>query len=314
MARVLFLFMDGVGLGPDDPEVNPWVAAQMPNLNQLLRGHSLTASAAPYHGPRATLLPLDASLGVAGTPQSATGQATLLTGRNVSAEVGEHYGPKPNEAVARILMTDNLFHQILHRGGSAALINAYPPVYFDSINSGRRLYSAIPMAAVSAGIELKDSEDLIAGRAMSADFTGVGWNSQGSFPPAPTYSSEDAGALLASLSSEYDLAFFDYWASDYVGHKQAFEQAIDLLESFDGVLEGLLGSWGDRGDLILLTSDHGNMEDMSARGHTDNPVPALLIGPESVRMHFKEDLFDLAGVTPAILNTIFGSDPPPLVA
>lgn len=314
MARVLFIFMDGVGLGPDDPELNPWVASDMPHLTQLLGGRRLTASAATYRGREATLLSLDAGLGVKGTPQSATGQATLLTGRNVSAEVGEHYGPKPNEAVAKILMRDNLFNQVRRRGGSATLLNAYPPAYFDNIHSGRRLYSAIPMAAVSAGVELMDSEDLKEGRAMSADFTGIGWNSQASFPPAPTYSALKAGQLLAELSLPYDLAFFDYWATDYVGHKQAFEQAVSLLEGFDTVLGGLLDSFRERQDLVLLTSDHGNMEDMSVRGHTENPVPGLLIGPQALRDEFSRDLTNLVGIAPAILRVIFGEEPPPLVA
>ncbi len=114
---------------------------------------------------------------------------------------------------------------------------------------------------------------------MSADFTGEGWAAQPGFPPTPVYQGEEAGRLLAELSMKYDLAWFDYWASDYAGHKQAFDRAVALMESFDAVLAGLLSAWENRRDLILLTSDHGNMEDMDARGHTLNPVPALLIGP-----------------------------------
>jgi hypothetical protein len=94
--RLLFLFLDGVGLGTDNPMINPFAGAAMPNLRSLLGGQPLVASAAPIESPRATLLPLDACLGVPGAPQSATGQATLLTGRNVPAELGYHYGPKPN--------------------------------------------------------------------------------------------------------------------------------------------------------------------------------------------------------------------------
>ena len=101
--RLLFLFLDGVGLGENDPTINPLAGAEMPNLRALLGGQPLVASAAPFESQRATLLPLDACLGVPGTPQSATGQATLLTGRNVPAEIGYHYGPKPNPAVAAYL-------------------------------------------------------------------------------------------------------------------------------------------------------------------------------------------------------------------
>ncbi len=75
-------------------------------------GH--TQGVAPLETERATLLSLDASLGVAGLPQSATGQAALVTGKNVSQMIGEHYGPKPNKAVAEIVRLDNLFIQLTH--------------------------------------------------------------------------------------------------------------------------------------------------------------------------------------------------------
>ena len=41
--RVLFLFLDGVGLGPDDPNTNPLAQAAMPNLSRLLNGRRLVA-------------------------------------------------------------------------------------------------------------------------------------------------------------------------------------------------------------------------------------------------------------------------------
>src|SRR5512137_1241571 len=101
--RVLFLFLDGVGLGPNDPNTNPLAQAAMPNLSRLLDGQRLVVGETPQVTDRATVVALDACLGVPGTPQSATGQATLLTGRNVPAEIGYHYGPKPNPAVAAYL-------------------------------------------------------------------------------------------------------------------------------------------------------------------------------------------------------------------
>jgi hypothetical protein len=82
-----------------------------------------------------------------GRPQSATGQATILTGRNVPELVGEHYGPKPNPAVAEVINAGNLFREVRNAGGSAALITPYPQGYFDAINSGKRLLSSVPMAA-----------------------------------------------------------------------------------------------------------------------------------------------------------------------
>ncbi|MCK7520509.1 MAG: hypothetical protein MZV64_23860 [Ignavibacteriales bacterium] len=84
-----------------------------------------------------------------------------------------------------------------------------------------------------------------------------------------------AGRKLASLAMGYDFSLFEYWASDYAGHKQQMDTAVGLMETFDGVLGGLGGRNGMTMLLVLVTSDHGNMEDMSTRRHTDAHVPAL---------------------------------------
>lgn len=310
--QFLFLFLDGVGLGADTPSINPFARAQMPNLRALLGGKSLTASAAPFEGERATLVALDACLGVDGLPQSATGQAVLLTGANIPKEIGGHYGPKPNPAVASYLQDGKtLFSWLRTNGKTAALLNAYPPRYFHGIDSGRRLYSSIPLALTSAGLPLFTRDDLCAGRALSADFTGEGWHTLLGITDAPILSPKAAGRRTAALAMQYDLAFFEYWASDYAGHKQDMDWAVRQLETFDGMLAGLLEAWDDahgNGDdaqgVILLTSDHGNMEDLSTRRHTHAPVPCLLIGPRSARGEFTRGLSDLTGVAPAIQRLI----------
>ena len=308
--HVLFLFLDGVGLGANDPTVNPLARAVMPNLRALLGGQPLAASAAPFESQRATLRALDACLGVAGTPQSATGQAVLLTGRNVPAEIGYHYGPKPDPAVAAYLRDhqgsrdSNLFRRLREAGKRSALLNAYPETYFAAIESGRRLYSAIPLAVVSAGIALKTADDLRAGRALSADFTGQGWRERLNLTDTPVLTPAEAGARLAELAAGYDLAFFEYWLSDYAGHGQDMAAAVALLAALDEVLGGLLAAWDSSAGLILITSDHGNLEDLSVRGHTTNPVPALIIGAPALRCRFTEGLRDLTEIAPGILRLL----------
>src|ERR671924_51076 len=213
--QVLFIFLDGIGLGENNPETNPFARAKMPNLNELLDGRSLLRDAAPFHGERASLLAIDPAVGVSGLPQSATGQAVLMTGINIPAELGYHYGPKPNPAVAAYLKEATLFSRFVKEGRKAALLNAYPPRYFDGIDSGKRLYSSIPLSVINAGLPLFRYDDLFAGRALSADFTGSGWRTMLGFRDAPVMDGGSAGRKLASLAREYDFSLFEYWASDY---------------------------------------------------------------------------------------------------
>ncbi|MFN2119166.1 MAG: metalloenzyme domain-containing protein, partial [Anaerolineales bacterium] len=295
---------DGIGLGADDSGRNPFARAHMPHLESLLDGRRLLADSAPYVGERATLLGLDASLGVQGLPQSATGQAVLLTGTNVPERLGEHYGPKPNPAVAEFLRGGGLFSRVHAAGKTAALLNAYPPRYFEAVESGRRLYSSIPLAVTSAGLRLFDKEDLFAGRALSADFTGAGWASMLGFPEAPVMSPATAGVRLAGLARNYDFSFFEYWSTDYAGHKQDMGWALQQLDVFDEVLGGLIEAWQPTDGLILLTSDHGNMEDLSTRRHTTAEVPALLIGARAARDVFAEGMTSLLDIAPAVLRAV----------
>ncbi len=303
--RLLFLFLDGIGLGADDPAINPLVSAAMPALRALLGGQPLIAAAAPFEGERASLVALDATLGVPGLPQSATGQAVLITGQNIPQALGYHYGPKPNAEIAAYLKNGHtLFSWFQASGRRVALLNAYPPRYFQGIHSGRRLYSSIPLAVTCAGLPLFTREDLYAGRALSADFTGQGWRTVLGFSDAPLYSPYQAGRLLAAVSEQYDFALFEYWASDYAGHKQDGDAAHALLETLDGVLAGLLDAWDDSQGLILITSDHGNLEDLSTRRHTEAPVPCLVIGERAARRRFIAGLTDLTGIAPAIRRLV----------
>jgi len=304
MMHILFIFLDGVGLGRDDPNINPFARADLPTLHGMLDGTRMVERAAPLHNSRASLLALDACLGVPGMPQSATGQAILLTGRNISAEIGQHFGPWPNDAVTRILENENLFSYVQKAGKTASFLNAYPQRYFDSIQSGKRLYSSIPLAATSAGLQLKTADDLNAGLALSADFTAHGWHEHLGISGISILTPYQAGERMAHLAQEFDFTFFEYWLSDYAGHGQDMDEACSLLETLDQVLAGLLAQWDFQNGLALLTSDHGNIEDLSTRRHTMNPVPALLIGAPAARWDFAAGLTDLAGVTPAILHSL----------
>ena len=290
-------FMDGVGLGGPDPAINPFVTATMPHLTGLLGEGWYLAERGRVTTPRASLAPTDATLGLPGRPQSATGQATILTGSNVPHLVGEHYGPKPNAAVAEVIRNGTLFHEVTAGGGRAALITPYPQRYFEAIESGRRLLSAVPLAATDAGLSLLGAAELRAGRAVSPDFTGAGWRDHLGYDDIPILSLPEAGRQIAALAADYDFSFFEHWPTDQTGHRGTMAEAVAHLEAVDTVLGGLLATWDDVRGLLIITSDHGNLEENGHRQHTRNPVPTILVGRDhAAYAHLIHDLTDIAVV------------------
>ena len=320
--KLLFIFLDGIGLGRDNPDINPFAGKLMPDLDELLGGHKLIAngylsSEVPdnilVNTDHASLLSLDACLGIDGLPQSATGQASLFTGLNAAAHVGNHEGPKPTPAIAELINQGSLLTQLQEQGRAVSFINAFPPRYFESIEAGYRIPGVISLAVQAAGIQLKTSTDLYAGNAISADFTAEGWRDHLGYPDIPIISPSQAGERLRYLADQSDLTIFEYWLTDYAGHHRDMQSAKALLATLDAVLGSLINSWDYKNGLILLTSDHGNLEDLSTRHHTRNDVPLLLIGSDELRASFIQQMnstrpsrkkFDLTDIAPAILKFI----------
>lgn len=302
--RVIFLFLDGVGLGEDDPAVNPLAAPVYPVLAELLGGQRPVLASGSVAGPGAHLIPADAQMGVAGRPQSATGQAALLTGLNAPQLLGEHYGPRPDDRVRAILDRAGIFRRLAAAGKQPYFCNAYPQRYFDAIHSGRRRLSAVPHAAVGGGQRLLTHADLVAGRALAADFTNEAWRDELGYTDAPVYTATAGGAQLWQIAQPYDFVFFEHWLTDVLGHEGALAAATTNLRRFDSFLGGLVAAADMENTLIIVAGDHGNVEDCRHGKHTTNPALALLIG--SAREQYAKEihaLTDFVGVVEDYLRT-----------
>ena len=303
MMHILLIFLDGIGLGVDDPSTNPFAAANTPTLVQLANGYRWLQHTGRQQTDRALFIPTDPRMNVAGRPQSGTGQATILTGRNIPRIIGEHYGPKPNKATRDLLAENNFFKEVVAHGQKAALLEAYPPRWHEGINSGRRLRSSYQQAAHEAGLPIFDERAIYAGEALAADWTGEGWRTHLGYTDTPVYTRYDAGVKLVEIARRYHFSFFSHWMTDIVGHRGPIEEGIALLELFDGVMSGVLDSWDDEEGLIIITSDHGNMEDVSDRKHTQNDVPTVVIG--QARSIFDDDFTSLADIVPRLRRLMF---------
>lgn len=300
--HILTIFLDGIGLGDDDPTINPFAVMNTPTLHALAGGQRWLRTTARIETDRAIFLPTDASLGIEGRPQSATGQATIVTGRNVPELIGEHYGPRPTLAIREIIDAGNIFKTLVAHEHTAALINPFPPQFHAVIKRGKRLPSSIQYGVLSAGLPLFTEKHYYDRQALSPDFNGEGWRTFLGYTDAPIYSDEEAGRQLAHLTMQRTFSFFESWITDEIGHRGPFEDGVKYMERFDRVLASLLEVWDDDEGLIIITSDHGNMEVQGNRRHSENQVPTVVIG--TARHQFAENFTNLSHIVPGVLRVL----------
>ena len=317
---VLWLFLDGVGLGPRHPpgddrrqpdgisrqagEANPFAALRLPAFERLAGGQRWTAEAAPVRTPRHTFVPLDATLNVEGLPQSGTGQAALFTGENAAQAHGAHFGPYPPTRVRPLVEARSVFARLAAEVGAdrLAFANAYPERFFRTVQARGR-WTVTTLAASSAGVRLRGADDLAAGRALTADLTGEGWQRLLDPSLTPITEAEAARRLLA-LTADHAFVLQEYFLTDKAGHSQDPDRAADVLRQLDRLLAALLGGLGDA-DLLVISSDHGNLEDLGTKSHTRHPVPLVAWGRGADAFAGATSILD---VTPAVVRAVRGAE------
>jgi 2,3-bisphosphoglycerate-independent phosphoglycerate mutase len=286
---VLLLFVDGIGLGEADPAKNPFVRARLTRL-RLAQGLS-----AP--DPTAVLVPTDACLGVPGLPQSATGQTSILTGMNAAATVGRHINGYCTTSLAALLDGQTIFSRVKGAGGDVTYANAYTPGFFAK---PPRFLSVSTVAVTQAGVRLRTLEDLARGEALFHDFTNRLLPERGCYLPPIT--PREAGARLAAITAGHAFTMYEHFLTDLAGHAQDMDRAVAVLENLEGLLNALLAHLDLSQHLVVFTSDHGNLEDLSTKRHTLNLVPTLLWGRGAPAV--AAGIRDLADIAPAILRSL----------
>lgn len=295
---IFFVFLDGVGLAPATPS-NPLATAPTPHLRALL-GAPLTSEAAQER-PGLLLRPIDAALGIDGLPQSGTGHIALLAGVNAPALHGRHQPNFPPVALRPLLAERSLFRRAAQAGRAATFANAFSAGYWQAVEARRIRRSASVIAAEGAGLRLRSLDDLRANQALSWDITRHAVHSRGEGSGLPLIAPELAGGHLAGLGREHALVFFECFLPDLAGHGRMGEHGVPVaLDRIDGLIGGLLAATG-AADTILITSDHGNIEDATSTSHTRAPVPLLVVGPAAA--HFAA-VRRIDQVAPAILTAL----------
>ena len=277
--KIIFIFVDGFGIGCDDPEVNPLRDARFPALGKLL----------------ADAVPLDACLGVDGLPQSATGQATLLTGVNAAKEMGRHIEGFPPSSLKKLIEHENIFSKLRKLGRHCTFANAYWIDDPHRIPSRRQSVTTVMSLSALGGVRHK--ADLIAGKAVNHDITRKTMHLRGY--DGELISPETAADHLVAVAEENDFTLFEYFLTDRAGHSGNPEMAFQSLETLERFLPRVVAFAEQTNHLFLLSSDHGNIEDLSTFTHTKNPVPLIALGEGADEFR---KLKSLADVTPAIVN------------
>jgi 2,3-bisphosphoglycerate-independent phosphoglycerate mutase len=296
--RVIFFFIDGVGLG-EDADHNPFTTLPLPHLSDILKGRKLTRNLRPFQDSNVRFFPTDATLGVPGVPQSATGQATIWTGRNAPKAMGEHRSGFPGPRLRAWLEADNLYKQVLQLGKQATFANAYTSDYFEKRTTQRGWISVSTATMLSANLPLRNLIDLQNGKAVYYDITHIHLKERN--PKIPLITPETAASHLLDISSQHDLTVYEYFLTDVAGHRQDLEMLKWVLGNADRFL-GELVRWLPKNTILLVCSDHGNCEDLSHKGHTMNLVPTFVFGTRANEL--KEPIQTLEDITPTIIQLL----------
>ena len=256
---------------------NPWALMATPGIHRLLGG-PLTLEQC-RESEDLLLSAIDATLGVEGLPQSATGQAALFTGFNAAEWMGRHVTGLPGPRVRRLVESRNLFQEAYANGLQSTFANAYSPTYLDSLSTGMRRPSVTTCAVSSAGLRFRDLADLESNRAVTWDIMRDRFSEQVGRDLA-LVSAKEAGGHLAAVANRHRLTVYETFLTDLAGHGRLGFTAADTVARIDGLLDGVVEG-RDAATTFLVTSDHGNFEESRHRRHTRNPVPLLVVGPLS---------------------------------
>lgn len=285
--KEIFIFIDGVGLAPAGPD-NPVAPSVCPFLCSLIEKHSK---------------PVDACLGIDGLPQSATGQSAIFTGHNASAFMGRHVEGFPGPTLRRFVETDNVFLTLKKLGKKAKFADAYLSDTVDEIRN-RRFRSVTTTAALTVPETLSLKADLFANQAVLHDITRdllVQKGYQGAH-----ISPETAAEHLIQLALGYDYTLFEYFLTDRAGHSGNFDTAASTLSCLDTFFSAMIPVALELNFGITIISDHGNIEAISVKGHTRNPVPLIALGPKADEIISSCE--NLTDVTPAVLAAMTSSE------
>jgi hypothetical protein len=181
-------------------------------------------------------------------------------------------------------------------GRTATFANSYPAPYLDALKLRRRPSTTPPeftfppalqrrlkpsastLAFAAGEVLLRTLDDARAGEGLTHDVTGNHALRRGLSVPQRT--PEEAARIFWRVAEGVDFTFFEHYLADEAGHAQDFDAALAALDTFDAFARAVV-AFRPPDARVMICSDHGNVEDLSTRSHTLNPVPVLYFGPSA---------------------------------
>ncbi|MEX2573565.1 MAG: hypothetical protein WD317_04680 [Balneolaceae bacterium] len=295
---VLFLFIDGIGVG-EYGEYNPLCRPEWDSLMKLTGGQGLNSGAKPVSAKDLIFRAVDATLDVRGLPQSGTGQASLFSGGNASKLIGRHFGPFPHSRTRFLLEEESLFQKVLEKGLKPHFINGYPDIFFEKM-SRRNRWTCTTLMASSAGQRLNRMKEVTEGRAITADITQEVWGTH-LHSDVKEITAEEAAGRFLKVAESYDLTMFEYYLTDKAGHSMRLEESLVVLNILNRFINHII-QYKENSDHLIICSDHGNLEDLSVKTHTRNPVPLIAYGGNVSGIKKAHSIMDVTDIILGLLD------------
>lgn len=295
MKKLLFFFIDGLGLGSDS-DINP-----ARNFLREITGIPFSLSSVPADFKEGILTAADATGGIPGIPQSATGQATIMTGINAPALLGYHLTALPNATLVELVRERGVMKNLAQRGVTVTASNLYTPEFFQRRAGGGRNRLPVSSHVIEAsGADFRFPPDYKEGRALFADLTNHFLRERGY--EIPLIEPVEAADRMVTILSEADFVFHEYFATDVYAHKKREGQLRDAIAAVESFISALREKTDPEEVGILMVSDHGNAEDATSADHNRNPVPVLFLGRQSDDRRRFSRVTRLEEIYPAVLD------------
>lgn len=296
---ILYVFIDGIGLGNNDPDTNPF-ARYAHSFFSPLAGRSPDEPVPSGLVIRET----DAHMGIPGLPQSATGQTALWTGVNGPVVMGRHMNGFPGPTLKKTIYDWSMIKCLNEAGKKSSLLNAYGESYLERIEKKPRLASTSTHIQKASGIPLKTFKDLKVNQAVYMDITHELMHEF--YPDAkaefPVIDAFQRGRDIVQIARGYDVALYEYFLTDKVGHDQSFPMAERVITTLEKFFAGIAAELNPENELLVVTSDHGNLEDLSRKTHTNNKVATFALGKGSERI--AQDVNALYDIPPVMYDLL----------